>query len=129
MKKAGGIIAIIAGIFGVLGAGATLFLGGLGAALESEGSDTIVGLGWGGVVFSFAAIVLGAVALGAKGRLPGILLIICAVLGAVLGGTLVAVFMVLALVGGVLAVLGTKTPAPNVAVAQYPMAPPTGPAA
>lgn len=129
MKKAGGIIAIIAGIFGVLGAGATLFLGGLGAALESEGSDTIVGLGWGGVVFSFAAIVLGAVALGAKGRLPGILLIICAVLGAVLGGTLVAVFMVLALVGGVLTVLGTKTPAPNVAVAQYPMAPPTGPAA
>ena len=108
MKKAGGIIAIIAGVFGVLAAGMTLFLGGMGAALEAEGSGTVVGLGWGGVFFSFATIVLGAVALGARSRLPGILLIACALLGAILGGTLVAVFMVLALVGGILAVLGTK---------------------
>lgn len=118
MKKAGGIIAIIAGVFGVLAAGATLLLGGLASAFEAEGSGTVVGLGWGGVAFSFAVIVLGAIVLGAKGRIPSILLILCSVLGAILGGTLVAVFMVLALIGGVLAVIGTKpvkaaSPAPE----------------
>lgn len=126
MKKAGGIIAIIAGVFGVLSAGATLFIGGVGSALKSEGSDTVVGLGWGGVLFSFATIVFGAVALSAKGRLPGILLIVCAVLGAILGGTLVAIFMVLSLVGGILAVIGTKKSPPPVPAAQgysYPPGP------
>jgi len=108
MKNAGGIVAIIAGIFGTLSAGVTLLLGGIGSAVGSKDSSTVVGLGWGGVLFSFVTIVLGAVAMGAKGKLPGILLILCAALGAVLGGTLVAVFMALALVGGILAVVGTK---------------------
>ena len=46
--------------------------------------------------------------LGAKSKLPGALLMVCAVAGAVLGGTLVAVFMVLAFIGGLLATIGTK---------------------
>lgn len=104
MQKAGGIIALVAGIFGVFAAIFTLAIGGIGAGLEAEGASTVVGLGWGGVAFSFLTIILGAVAMGAKGRLPGILLMICAVAGAILGGTIVAVFMVLAFIGGVLAV-------------------------
>lgn len=108
MRKAGGIIGLIAGIFGVLAAGATLFMGGLAGAFEAEGAETVVGLGWGGVLFSFLTIVLGAVCIGAKGKLPGVLLIVSAILGAILGGTLVAIFMVLALVGGILALFGTK---------------------
>jgi hypothetical protein len=63
-------------------------------------------------LFSFATIVLGAIAIGAKGRVPGILLIICSIAGAILGGTLVAVFMVLALLGGILATIGVKKTAP-----------------
>ena len=105
MRKAGGIIALIAGIFAVFAAGFTLFTGGLGAAFEAEGADTIVLLGWGGVVFAFLTIVLGAVAIGAKGRTPGILIVLCAVAGAVLGGTLVAIFMALAGIGGLLAAI------------------------
>jgi len=108
MRKAGGIIGLIAGIFGVLAAGATLFMGGLAGAFEAEGAETVVGLGWGGVLFSFLTIVLGAVCIGAKGKLPGVLLIVSAILGAILGGTLVAIFMVLALIGGILALFGTK---------------------
>ena len=108
MKKAGGIIALVAGIFGVLAAGFTLFTGGLGAAFEAEGADTVIGLGWGGVLFSFLTIILGAVAMGAKGRVPGVLLIVCAIAGAILGGTFVAVFMALAAVGGILAVVGRR---------------------
>ena len=106
MQTAGGIIALIAGIFGTLAAIVTLFVGGLGGAFGAEGYDTIVGLGWGGVAFSFATIVLGAIAMSTKGKVPGILLMVSAVLGAVLGGTLVAICMVLALLGGILATIG-----------------------
>ena len=108
MRKAGGIVALIAGIFAVIAAGITLFAGGVGGALEAEGADTVIFLGWGGVVFSFLTIVLGAVTIGAKGRIPGVLLIVCAVVGAILGGTLVAIFMGLAAIGGILAVIPAR---------------------
>ena len=108
MQKAGGIIALVAGIFGFLAAIATLLMGGLGGAFGAQGASTVVGLGWGGVVFSFLTIVLGAVAMGAKSRWPGIMLILSSVAGAVLGGTLVAVCMALALIGGLLACIGVK---------------------
>ena len=107
MQKAGGIIALVAGIFGVLAALFTLFFGGLSGAFGGgEDAQTIIGLGWGGVLFSFAVIVLGAVSIGAKGKVPGIILIACAVGGAFLGGGLVAIFMVLALLGGIVATVG-----------------------
>ncbi|MBF0106910.1 MAG: hypothetical protein HQM16_16480 [Deltaproteobacteria bacterium] len=108
MRKAGGIIALIAGIFGVVAAGATLFVGGIAGAFDAEGANTVVWLGWGGVLFSFLTIVFGAVCMGAKSKMPGVFLIISAISGAVLGGTLVAIFMALALLGGVLALFGDK---------------------
>ena len=113
MKKAGGIIALVAGIFGVGAAIFTLFVGGIGSALEAEGASTVVGLGWGGVAFSFLTIVLGAVAIGAKGRIPGVLLILCAIGGAILGGTVVAIFMVLAAIGGILALVAGREQSPD----------------
>ncbi len=108
MKKAGGIIALIAGIFAVFAAGFTLFVGGVGSAFNAEDAGTVVGLGWGGVAFSFLTIVLGAIAMGAKGKIPGALIIICAIGGAIFGGTIVAVFMALALIGGILAVVASS---------------------
>jgi hypothetical protein len=105
MKKAGGIVAMVAGIFGIMAAGVTLFVGGVGGAFQAEGATTVVGLGWGGVLFSFLVVVFGAVAMGAKGRIPGCLLIASALLGVVFGGTLVAIFMALALMGGILTVV------------------------
>jgi hypothetical protein len=120
MNKAGGIIAIIAGIFAIIAAGITLMVGGIGGAFEAEGATTVVGLGWGGVLFSFLVIVLGAVALGAKTKTPGVMLILCSIAGAIFGGTLVAIFMVLSLIGGILATIGTnKAP---VAIASPPTA-------
>lgn len=112
MKNAGGIIALIAGIFGIFAAGATLFVGGVGGAFQADGASTVVGLGWGGVVFSFIVIILGAVVIAAKSKVPGILLIISSIAGVILGGTLVAVFMVLSFVGGILAVVGAKKALP-----------------
>lgn len=106
MRKAGGIIALIAGVFGILAAGITLMVGGVGAAFKADSAHVVLGLGWGGVGFSFLVIVLGALSTSSNSRIPGLLLILASIFGAVLGGTLVAVFMVLALVGGLLATIG-----------------------
>ena len=118
MQKAGGIIALIAGIFGVIAAIFTLMAGGLtagleevsasldGVAVDNSASDAIATFGALGVLFSFLTIVFGALAMGAKTKLMGYLLIGSSVGGILTGGTLVAVCMVLALIGGVLATIG-----------------------
>lgn len=108
MRKAGGIIALIAGIFAVIAAVFTLMIGGAATAFEAKNAETVVMLGWGGVVFSFLTIVLGAICMGATSRWPGALLVICALAGAILGGTFVALFMALALIGGILALFGKR---------------------
>jgi hypothetical protein len=106
MQKAGGIIALIAGIFALFAAGATLIFGGLGSAFDAEGADTIVNFGWGGILFSFTTIILGTVSIWAKTKVAGILLIISAIMGVAFGGTLVAIFMIPALIGGILTTIG-----------------------
>lgn len=109
MQKAGGIIALISGIFGTGAAIVTLFIDGMGGAFESEGARTVIGLGWAGLGFAFLTIILSAIALTSNRRLPGVLLIGCAIGGAVLGGTLVAICMVLTLIGGVLVLTGLRS--------------------
>ena len=106
MKTAGGIIALIAGVFGIFAAIVTLMFGGVADAFEAEGAGEVVWLGWGGLLFSFLTIVLGAVSLGVDSKKVGIALIASSLLGAVLGGLFVAVFMTLALLGGILVVIG-----------------------
>lgn len=107
MGKAGGIIGILAGIFGVIAAVVTLFLGGIGSAFKAQGASTLVGLGWGGIIFSFLTIVFGAVCI-ARPRGGGVGLALSSICGAILGGTLVAVCMVLAFIGGILALVDSK---------------------
>jgi hypothetical protein len=108
MQKAGGIIGLIAGIFGIFAALITLSVGGLGSAFKADNASTVVGLGWGGMLFSFLCIILGAVAMNSGSKTPGALLTLSAIAGMILGGTFVALFMILALVGGILATIGTK---------------------
>lgn len=109
MRIAGGAVALIAGIFGFIAAIATLFFGGVGAAFSAEGADTVLRFGWGGIAFSFLVIVYGACVLGSKGRWAGYLLIVSAVGGWFLGGLLVGICMVLALIGGVLSLFQTRS--------------------
>ena len=111
MEKAGGIIALIAGIFGVGAAIFTLVFGGLASSFEAEGADTVVGLGWGGLLFSFLTIVLGAVGIGGvKRKIVGSLIVLCSIAGAILGGTFVAICMALSLIGGILILVAPKNP-------------------
>jgi hypothetical protein len=112
MRKAGGIIGLIAGVFGVFAAFVTLAVGGMGSAFHADQASTVIYLGWGGLLFAFLTIVLGAVTIAARSKVPGALMIVCSISGAILGGTFVAIFMALSLVGGLLAILGgsNKTP-------------------
>ena len=103
MKKSGGIIAIVAGAFSIIAAVITLFVGGIGGALEAEGADTVIGLGWLGLFLSFVVIILGAATITAKKRFVPILLLVCAATATIAGGTLVAIIMVLAILGALLA--------------------------
>lgn len=107
MKIAGGILGILGGLFGVGAAIVTLFFGGLGAAVGAESGNSVIGLGWGGLFFSFLALIFAAVAF-ARPRGAGLGLMISAVLGMFLGGTIVAMCMLLSLVGGVLAFIDGK---------------------
>jgi len=108
MQKAGGIIALIAGIFGVLSAIVTLFIGGLAVAFKATESSTVGGLVFGGIICSFLVIIFGAIAMNTKKKIIGVLLIIASIIGAISGGGIVAVFMVLSLVGGIIALIGTN---------------------
>ena len=42
------VLGLIGGIFGIICAFIALLIGGMGAAFEAEGANTIIGLGWGG---------------------------------------------------------------------------------
>lgn len=107
MGKAGGIVGLIAGIFGVGAALFTLLMGGAGAAFDAAGFDRIIAYGWWGVAAAFMVIVFGAVAI-FNGAVGAFGLLAFSLIGAVLGGTAVAIALALGALGGVLAAIGAK---------------------
>lgn len=108
MKTAGGIVALIGGLFGVVMAFVTLGVGGLGGAFGGEGAQTVIGLGWAGVFLTFGIIAFAVASMFAKSIIPAIAVIVLALITTIAGGTLVAIFMVLALVGGIMALIGVR---------------------
>ena len=106
MVKAGGIIALVAGVFGILAAVATLIIGGIGDAVDADRAETAIALGWGGMLASFIVIVLGAALITTARRWLAVTLLVVSVAGAVVGGTFVAVFMGLSALGGILGWIG-----------------------
>lgn len=121
MQKAGGIIALIAGVSGVWVAGILILLSALSGTWDEVVRSEIALATWSSLTTVFAAV-----AIGAKGKTPGVLLIITALsgpvilliiavlFGPVIGGVKIiffAIFMLLALVGGLLAIIGAESPA------------------
>jgi hypothetical protein len=128
MRVAGGILALVASIGGTI-AGLVTVLFGAAAKVSGDyttahggvsGTDyiqagqmagqgeTVMGLGWLGILASFLALVLGIVILCSKSQKSAWILLVCSILGMVFGGTLVAFFMVLALLGAIFALVGGK---------------------
>ncbi len=104
MDKAGGIIALIAGVLGIVAGFFTLFVGGIGSAFEAKEADSILNLAWVGIATAMLVVIGGGVSL-ARPRGGGMVAVFAAVVGIVYGGSLVAICLALGLIGGCLAVL------------------------
>lgn len=96
MRKAGLVLAVIGGVFAVL----------IPGSMMMQGASLAGPWGWLGVLFSLVVVVLGIVALRVEKRIFDVLLIVCAIVATVLGGPTVAIYMVLVVLGGLLALLG-----------------------
>lgn len=105
MQKKGGIIAIIAGAIVVITAFVALITGGT-QGIEGEGLSIVYNIGWGGVFFSFLVIIFGVMAMGAENVIMGILLTVSAILAAYFGGLFAAILMAVAIIGGIMNIIG-----------------------
>ncbi len=108
LRKTGGIVSLIGSILAVFAAVGTLFIGGCGSALEAEGASTIIGLGWVGLILSFVLIVFSVMMISSPSTSKAIWIIVLSIAAAIFGGTFVAICMILSLVGGILAYVGSK---------------------
>ncbi len=106
LKKTGGALAIAAGILAILAAQLMFVLQGMDSTPESHSFAALVAVELGTVLLSFLTAASGAVGMSVRSRIPGALLIVAAISAALLGGPLVALFMAVALAGGVLILIG-----------------------
>ncbi len=102
MRKSGGLVALAAGVCGVVAAIITLIIAGAFA----DHAPLFALLEWRGVVFSLFTIVLGAICMFTTARKPALLLLGIAVAGVILNGTLVSFWMVMASIGALIALFG-----------------------
>jgi hypothetical protein len=105
MRKAGALLALLAGLYGALAAIITLIvLGGIGASASVDLRG--VSLGWVGLALSFLIIILGAICIRTTSQRPVFLLLLCALAGAAISETLVSLCMASAFFSGLLATRG-----------------------
>lgn len=106
MKIAGGVVSIVFAVVSVISALATLLVGGIGEAVGTEGARLVTGLGWAGLFIAFVIIAFAAAAIGVRSTFPAIMIIVLSVINVIAGGTLVAIFMVPTLLGGIVSLIG-----------------------
>jgi len=112
MKKAGGVVAVLAGICGIIVTGYEIvqLLGDEEFMSLSYATEVLL-QGYIALALYVAIIALGAVALKTKGRLAGIFLIFCAIAAALLFGVAMAiVFAAQTVVGALMALFGKDSP-------------------
>ncbi|AWC32746.1 membrane protein [Bacillus cytotoxicus] len=97
------VLGLIGGIFGILCVFIALFIGGLGSALEADGADSIIGLGWGAVGLSILGIV-GSVMVKSKAKVGGIMMTIAAIGGLICISMFYILPCVLLLIGGLMGI-------------------------
>jgi len=108
MKKAGSILTLLGSIFGMLAAIFTLFFGGVGAALGGEGAAGIMAMGLFGILLSITLFVLSILSFSCKDDKIPIVMLILSVANIIVGGTFVAVCMVINVVGAILLVVAIR---------------------
>lgn len=105
MRKAGALLALLAGSYSALAALITLIvLGGIGSwsSVDLRG----VWLAWAGLALSFLIIILGAICIRTTSQRPVFLLLLCALIGVFISETLVSICMASAFFSGLVATRG-----------------------
>ncbi|WP_144513692.1 DUF4064 domain-containing protein [Bacillus mycoides] len=97
------VLGLIGGIFGIICAFIALLIGGMGAAFEAEGANTIIGLGWGAVGLSILGIV-GSVMVRGKAKVGGIMMTVAAIGGFICISIVYLLPGVLLLIGGLMGI-------------------------
>ncbi|CAM4365209.1 DUF4064 domain-containing protein [Bacillus albus] len=97
------VLGLIGGIFGILCAFIALFIGGLGSALEADGANTVIGLGWGAVALSVLGII-GSVMVRSKAKVGGIMMTVAAIGGFICISLIYLLPGVLLLIGGLMGI-------------------------
>ncbi|MCU5549905.1 DUF4064 domain-containing protein [Bacillus cereus] len=97
------VLGLIGGIFGIICAFVALLIGGMGAAFEADGANTVIGLGWGAVALSILGIV-GSVMLRSKAKVGGIMMTVAAIGGFICISIIYLLPGVLLLIGGLMGI-------------------------
>ncbi len=98
------VLGLIGGISGFFGAIIALFVGGLAGAFGANGASTVVGLGWGAILFSILGIV-GSVVVKSKAKLGGWFMIVSSVGGLICISFFYILSFVLLLIAGLMGVI------------------------
>ncbi|EEK52352.1 DUF4064 domain-containing protein [Bacillus cereus ATCC 10876] len=97
------VLGLIGGIFGIICAFIALLIGGMGAAFEADGANTVIGLGWGAVALSILGIV-GSVMVRSKAKVGGIMMTVAAIGGFICISIIYLLPGVLLLIGGLMGI-------------------------
>ena len=97
------VLGLIGGIFGIICAFVALSIGGMGAAFEADGANTVIGLGWGAVALSILGIV-GSVMVRSKAKVGGIMMTVAAIGGFICISIIYLLPGVLLLIGGLMGI-------------------------
>jgi hypothetical protein len=108
MRTGALVLGIIGGLFGIISAVITLFVGGIGGAVGAEGAGTVVGLGWAALFFSLLGLVGAAPSL-AKPVLAAVIMAITAIAIAISISLFAVIATPMLLIAALSAFLGRNT--------------------
>ncbi len=108
MRTGALVLGIIAGLFGIISAVLALFVGGIGGAVEAEGAQTVVGLGWAALFFSLLGLAGAALAM-AKPVISAVIMLVAAIAIAISISLFAVIATPLFLIAALLAFLGRNT--------------------
>ncbi|MFJ8531494.1 DUF4064 domain-containing protein [Bacillus sp. NPDC094106] len=97
------VLGLIGGIFGILCAFIALFIGGIASAMEADGANSVIGLGWLAVLLSILGIV-GSVVVRSNAKAGGIMMTIAAIGGFICVSFVYILPAVLLLIGGLMGI-------------------------
>lgn len=95
------VLGLIGDIFGIIFAFIALMIGGMGAAFDAEGADSIIGLSWGAVALSILGIV-GCIVVKKNAKVGGNMMTVAAIGGFICISIVYLLPGVLLLIGGLM---------------------------